>query len=700
MNESASPSALFECFIHDYYNLNKPFQNTCWDIKEEIQSVVLRNAKRITVDFNAMESFDEEFNANLCSLLLSARDDDLDKFLKEFEEAINGVDRVTANMMLGKLPETEEELKRMKKENWLKIGIKNLPETLTIAQVLEEKHQGRLVQIEGVIQNIGIPFRFSRKKVLTCEKCGFEITKIFEINERKPITKRFCPSCGTDRIFNEEKEREITLKTQLLTTVEGVAMTSSMPISLLIVLFEDLLDDPDPEKRRFIAGSRIKVVGILKEMKSLSPIKKIYLEALWWDVETEEIRFTDKDIEEFKKISKEEELIPKLVTSFCPSIYGYEDVKLGMILQVVGGVTNISEKDKKFKRGNIHILLVGDPSTSKSTLSLFVFNYIPKTKYAVCSEATSAGLGVAMLKDKLTESWYISAGVLPLSHHGIGILDEIDKATPDDIKSLDTVMSLQKLPVSKAGINITLPAETSVLAIANPKGSRWDEMIDLKDQVNLSEVTLSRFDVKYCFKDRPNLEIDGKIADVMINSETIKTPFDSEFLAKYLIYAKTLAPKLTTKTTEILKKFYMEMRQKTQGSSGILVITSRQFEGMMRLSEAFAKIRLADKTNEEDAENAINVFKGFLRSFGFNYETGDIDIDKAEGRTSGQKRKESRELSEIYKELTAMFGNKVPMLDFVEACEKEGIRKAEKKIRQRISEGEFTEPEYGFVKRA
>jgi replicative DNA helicase Mcm len=144
----------------------------------------------------------------------------------------------------------------------------------------------------------------------------------------------------------------------------------------------------------------------------------------------------------------------------------------------------------------------------------------------------------------------------------------------------------------------------------------------------------------------------------------------------------------------------MEMRQKTQGSSGILAITSRQFEGMMRLSEAFAKIRLADKTNEEDAENAINVFKGFLRSFGFNYETGDIDIDKAEGRTSGQKRKESRELSEIYKELTAMFGNKVPMLDFVEACEKEGIRKAEKKIRQRISEGEFTEPEYGFVKRA
>jgi DNA replicative helicase MCM subunit Mcm2 (Cdc46/Mcm family) len=224
-------------------------------------------------------------------------------------------------------------------------------------------------------------------------------------------------------------------------------------------------------------------------------------------------------------------------------------------------------------------------------------------------------------------------------------------------------------------------------------------MLDLKDQINLSEVTLSRFDLKFCFTDKPNAEIDSKIADKMGNITEKKTPFTPEFLVKYLMYAKSTKPKVNKKTFEKLKKFYVEMRQKTVDKVGILVITSRQFEGLLRFAEAFAKLRLAEETNDKDADNAIESFKGFLRSFGFDYETGELDIDKAEGRTSARGREETRGLLEIFNELTAIFGDKVPIGDFIESCEREGIKKAEEKIEKARREGIFVEQESGFLRK-
>jgi DNA replicative helicase MCM subunit Mcm2 (Cdc46/Mcm family) len=698
--ETRNLSDQFSLFLQEYYSLNKPFQETCWDKNEEIQSSVLRKAKRITIDFNAIEEFDTKNDAQLTKTLLESKDATLVTLLMEFEQKLNDIDRGLNTPMDCEAKElTQEDAKKIKKENWLRLGIKNLPNTYKIGEIINEKTIGKLVQIEGVITNIGIPFVASIQKTFECKRCERRVTVDYTPFGRKIHNKMYCPNCRAERDFEELKDFDISREFQILTISEAVQ--SSLPIQIAILLHEDLIDNPIPEKRRFIAGMKVIIDGILLERRHQGTnIKKPYIDSLFWKTETEEIRFTDDDIKKFKKASKDEKLIDKLIQSYSPSIYGYEDVKKGLILQLVGGVTKYSEKDKKMNRGNIHILLIGDPSTSKTTLSLFNFNYFPKTYYTVCSEATSAGLSVAMLKDPETDSWYISAGVLVVGSGGLCILDEIDKATPDDIKSLDTVMSLQKLPVSKASINITLPAETSVLAIANPKKSRWDAMLDLKDQINLSEVTLSRFDLKFCFTDKPNAEIDSKIADKMGNITEKKTPFTPEFLVKYLMYAKSTKPKVNKKTFEKLKKFYVEMRQKTVDKVGILVITSRQFEGLLRFAEAFAKLRLAEETNDKDADNAIESFKGFLRSFGFDYETGELDIDKAEGRTSAQSRVVARDLIEIYNDLKNIFGEKIPMSDFIESCENEGIKRAEERVRKAIREGEFFEPESGFISRA
>jgi replicative DNA helicase Mcm len=700
--EDISIADQMSCFLHDYYNLNKPFQETCWDINNEIQSAVLRDAKRIVIDFKAIEEFDEKYGTKLGGKLLSVKEDDLQKIMKTFEDETNKVDRITKAHMMGELNNpnlTKEDLERIQKENKLKLGIKNLPVTITIPQVIKEEHQGKLVQVEGIVQNIGIPYRFSRRKVFVCENCSFEIKKSYEIIEKKTFNKMFCPSCKMERTFTEKKDEELVLKTQLLTLVEGVAMTSSMPISLLVVLFEDLIDSDDPDRRKFIAGVKIKAVGILKEMKIPSTVKKIYLEVIHWQIEEEDMRYTDTDIVEFKKVAEDKNLIDNLIKSFCPSIYGYEEVKEGMILQIVGGVSKTSPIDKKFKRGNIHILLVGDPSLGKSSLLMFNFSYLPKCRYAVCSPSsmTGAGLGVAMLKDPETNSFYLASGVLVSSSGSLALLDEIDKADPNDIKSLDVVMEMAKLPVDKAGISIKLKADSSILAVANPKGSRFDPYINLREQVTLNDVTLSRFDLRYAFMDRPNETIDSEIADKIINFEESKTPFTSEFLFKYLLYARKKEPKLNDETSNLLKDFYIKMRQKSQGESGALMITARQLGGLIRLSEAYAKLRLADETNKDDAERAIELFKKQLRTFGLNPETGELDIDKAEGRKSAQDRRESRSIDEIYNELVIQFGKRVPKNDMIQAMGREGIK--EKVLTKAIRENIYYEPEEGFIQK-
>lgn len=655
-------SSQWRAFLHDYYFLNKPSWDICWDINEDIQSAVLRGAKRITIDFNALEKFDLDNGTNLIKTLLSNNGLNLKETLIDFESAIKEFDRVKESQINPELEDTK-----------LKLGLKNLPHSYKLGELADKKFLEKLIQTEGLISNIGVPFLVSLQKTFVCERCEYRKVESYSPFGRRVKNQMFCPSCRNIRMFNEIKDEEIVASFQLLTIVEETSTTT--PISLTLLLPEDLIDNPDPEKRKFLAGNKIKVVGILTDrtIKGLN-IKKPYLDTFYWEIESEEIILSPEDEKEIKKFAQEEKLIDKLVSAFCPSIYGYEKIKEALILQAVGGVTKISPLDKKLKRGNIHILLIGDPSTGKTSLGIFNFKYIPKCKYAVCSELTSAGLGVAMLKDKETETWYISSGILPLAHKSIAILDEIDKATPDDIKSLDVVMELQLLPVDKAGISMKLPAETTILAIANPKHSRFDPYIDLKEQVTLSEVTLSRFDLKYCFRDIADEEQDSKVADRIFRKEDLETEISPEFLTKYILYAKKLAPKLADESFSILKDFYVDLRGRTKEKGGILQITPRQLEGLIRLTEAYAKLRLAEETNGEDSKKAIELFKSYLRTFGFSPETGELDIDKAEGRVSKERRSEYWAINEKFEELVKLMKN-VPEEDFIEECMKDGIEK-------------------------
>jgi replicative DNA helicase Mcm len=400
-------------------------------------------------------------------------------------------------------------------------------------------------------------------------------------------------------------------------------------------------------------------------------------------------------VNEIKKIGKNKKVIENLIKSYCPSVFGYDRVKEALLLACVGGVEKTNPKDKKFDRGSIHVLLIGSPSTSKTTLAKFIVNNkYPKSRYGVASSSSQAGLGLAMVKDPETENWMVSAGLLPLCHQGCLILDEADKTDKENLYNLDSVMENQVLNVNKAGLSISLPSKTTVIAVANPKMSRWDKYADLKDQIEFTEVTLSRFDVKFAFDDIPNEKIDAKICDMMVGNKDKKSvPIPADKLIKYLIYTKRLRPKLSSISIKTLKDYYIKLRTNSSAKTGVLQITPRQFGSLIRLTEAYAKLRLGNETIKKDSEMAINLFEYYLQTFAFDEKTGMIDIDKGEGRASKTTRDKHYRILEIFKDLNQQFNGKVPEADFFKACSNEfNSTDVEKWLEKAKQEGKIFEP--------
>jgi replicative DNA helicase Mcm len=694
-------------FFYEYYYSNHSNYKK-WDPKNDIFSSLLNNKQRIIVDCKALEEFD---NNNGTKLLLTLCNGFSKKMLDLIEKELNFEKDVDIKDPSEKYPYSLKKFNYEKDDDKyslepmknikLNIGFKNFPNKLSLYDTSNHFKWNKLIQVRGIIQSISAPTTYSKRKTFHCTKCHYAFFKYFSIFQKKFKfnSRNFCPYCRTQQKFEEKMEDELNQRVQLVGITEQQTATST-PITLKCIIPEDLIDAKDPEKRKLLPGKEITFVGVLDAAQIPNRIEKLpVINVMFWETLEDDVQLKKKDVDEIIKISKKKNFLKLLVKSLSPSIYGYEKVKEALILQSVGGVRKVLP-DKKIKRGSIHILCIGDPSTAKSSLGWWIYNHIPKAKYAVCSETTHAGLGAALLKDKETETWMVTAGVLPLAHKSVAVLDELDKAEPDDIKSLDVVMETQILPVDKAGISIKLPAETSVLAIANPKMARFDPYAEMKDQVSFSEVTLSRFDLKLPFQDIPHLDRDEKIVDkITKKKEKEPPPFTSQFVTKYILHARQFRPELSVKSIELLKKFYLDLRGKSSGKEGILQITPRQFEGLIRLTEAYAKLRLAKITTKGDAKNAIEMFKHYLSLFGMISDTGEIDIDKLEGRTSKETRDRTYRMLEILKDLHKRMDLKnIPVKDFEQACSKKYNKtEIDKWLSKAKSEGMIFESKPGFI---
>jgi replicative DNA helicase Mcm len=293
-----------------------------------------------------------------------------------------------------------------------------------------------------------------------------------------------------------------------------------------------------------------------------------------------------------------------------------------------GGVAKI-HPDIKI-RGEINVLLVGDPGIAKSLLLQASAKLAPRGLYTSGRGTTAAGLTAAVLKDK-SGGMNLEAGALVLADKGIACIDELDKMKTEDRSAMHEALEQHTVSIAKAGIVATLNARTAVLAAANPKWGRYDTSRTIGENVELPITLLSRFDLVFIMIDKPDRAQDTEMSTYILDShgrtEAVVTQVPLDLLRQYISYARQLKPRLTAEAKKVIQDYFLKLRDMGADRTGPIAITPRQLEGLIRIAEAHARIALQDKVTVADAQAAVAIFNESMVQVCFDAATGKMDRD-------------------------------------------------------------------------
>ncbi|MBS3104708.1 minichromosome maintenance protein MCM [Candidatus Woesearchaeota archaeon] len=593
-----------------------------------------------------------------------------------------------------------------------RIRFDNLPQSQHIMiRDIRSKHINKLLFVEGLIRQKSDVRPQVTSARFECPVCG-NIINVLQLEG----TFREPTRCGCGR-----KGKFVMLDKDLV-DAQGIVLEEAsenieggeQPKRISVLLTDDLVS-PLSEKRT-APGSKVVVVGIVKEVPiiSRSGAKSTRFD-LMIDANhinpTEdtfyEVNISEEEEKEILEIANDPKGYDKLVNSIAPSIYGYEKIKEALLLQLMGGVRKV-RSDKVVSRGDMHILLVGDPGSGKSALLKRITQIAPKGRYVSGKGVSGAGITAAVVRDEFLRGWALEAGAMVLSNDGLVCVDELDKMSNEDRAAMHEALENQTVSISKANIQATLIARTTVLAAANPKFGRFDPYGIIADQIDLPPTLINRFDLIFPIKDIPEETRDERMAKHMLalhqRPDLNEPEIPTNILRKFVAYARQrVSPKLTDGALEEIKDFYLRMRKSgsNEGSIKTIPISARQLEALIRLSEASAKSRLDDRVTRKDSKKAIELLDYCLMQVGFDKETGKIDIDRIATGIPSTARSHILILKDIITELETKLGKTIPIEDVVAEAKNRGLDedKVEEAMERLKRAGDLFEPRRGFISR-
>ncbi|MBW2965420.1 minichromosome maintenance protein MCM, partial [Candidatus Woesearchaeota archaeon] len=592
------------------------------------------------------------------------------------------------------------------------IRLKNIPKSQeTKIRDIRSVNIDKLLCINGIVRQKSDV----RPQVTTarfeCPSCGNIISVIQVEAKFKEPTRCGCGRKGKFRMISKElvDAQKIVLE-EIAEDIDG----GDQPKRIDVFLKNDLVSTLSDKKTN--PGTKIHIVGQVKEVPI--PAKDggklvrfdllvdanivIPLEESFGD-----LVITKEEEKQIKELSKDPKILDKLVSSMAPSIYGHDKVKEAIILQLMGGVKKV-RSDGAVTRGDMHILLVGDPGAGKSQLLKRAQLIAPKSRYVSGKGASGAGLTAAVVRDDFLRGWALEAGALVLANHGFCMIDELDKMTKEDRDAMHEALEQQTVSISKANIQATLRCETTVLSAANPKWGRFDPYEILGKQIDLPPALISRFDLIFPIRDLPNKEQDERLAGFVLNlhqtNDAGKCDIDTDILRKYIAFDRRhCVPRLTDGALEEIKSYYVQMRNSGGDEGGVkaIPITARQLEALVRLSEASAKTRLAEKVTRKDAKKAIELLHYCMSQVGIDPDTGKIDVDVLTTGVSSSARSNIIVVKEAINDLENKIGKTIPVEDIVREAQEKGISadKAEEVIEKLKRSGDIFEPKRGFIQK-
>ncbi len=637
--------------------------------------------------FEALEKYPDQKSALVDYVELEMFDPDLaDLLIEKPEEVIKAASKAIEN------------IDPLRKNAELHIRFENVRNNIPL-RFLRSKYIGKLVAVDGIVRKTDEIRPRILKAIFECRSC----MRLHEVQQKSNLITEpaLCQECGgrTFRILQEESEFLDTQSTKVQEPLENLS-GGEQPRQINVVLEDDLVDTVTPGDVVRITGT-MKTVRDEKTKRFKNYIYGNYISAL--EQEFEELQISPEDEEQIRDLAANPDVYNKIINSTAPSIKGYREVKEAIALQLFGGSAKELE-DKTRIRGDIHILIVGDPGIGKSQMLKYVSKLAPRGIYTSGKGTSGVGLTAAAVRDEFG-GWSLEAGALVLGDKGNVCVDELDKMRPEDRSAIHEALEQQTISIAKAGIMATLNSRCSVLAAANPKFGRFDRYKSIAEQINLPSTILSRFDLIFVVEDKPDMERDSALASHILNihrDTSIPYEIDPELLRKYIAYARReIRPHLTNEAMDVLREFYVGMRGGASDEDSPVPITARQLEALVRLAEASAKIRLGDEVTADDAKRAVNLQEKCLKQVGYDPETGKVDIDKVEGRTPKSDRDKIRVVQEIIKELEEEYGGRAPTnILITEMRDRYNMsqEKVEDLIRQLKRKGIIYEPQQGYLR--